>query len=279
MFFVLVSQYSFVSFAGEITVAVASNFMLPAKAIAEEFEKSTGHSVRLVFGSSGKIYAQIINGAPFDVFLSADQEKPTALIQSGKGVVNSQFTYASGKLVLWAPSKEKIETMSDAGISAAIENGSQDVQSNLLEQALINGYYQHLAMANPKLAPYGRAAQEVLEALFNKNKTTVNQKVVDKSKIVQGENIAQTFQFVSTGNAELGFVALSQVMKNNNIESGIAWVIPENLYSPVHQDAVLVIKSKEKDVANQFLVHLRNKKTEKIITSFGYSIPKIATKK
>jgi len=206
------------------------------------------------------------------VFLSADQEKPAALIQSGKGVSSSQFTYASGKLVLWALNKEKIETACNEK-----ENVSQDDLSHPLKRVLMSGGYQHLAMANPKLAPYGRAAQEVLEALFSGSETEIEiemgKEKINKSKIVQGENIAQTFQFVSTGNAELGFVALSQVMEDNKIISGIAWVIPEHLYSPVHQDAVLITRSRERDVANQFLAYLRNKKSEKIITSFGYSIP------
>ena len=185
--------------ADEVQVAVAANFTAPMKMIAAEFEKDSGHKVQLSFGSTGKLYAQIKNGAPFEVMLAADEKTPAKLEKEGAGVAGSRFTYAIGKLVLWSPKPGYVD-----------EKG----------EVLAKGDFKHVSIANPKLAPYGVAAIETLTAL----------KLLEsiEPKLVQGENIAQTHQFVATGNAELGFVALSQVMKGGKISEGSAWVIPSS---------------------------------------------------
>ncbi|MGI1679959.1 MAG: molybdate ABC transporter substrate-binding protein [Cellvibrionaceae bacterium] len=254
--FVLMSLFMFpvVSFSGEITVAVASNFINPMKVIAKEFEAETGHTVKLVFGSSGKIYSQIRHGAPFDVFLSADQDKPEKLVISGHAVEGTRFTYATGRLVLWAMNADQYGIM---------QNTPEELASNIFQSVIEVGDYKFLSMANPKLAPYGKAAQEVVEALTKGE--------LDTAKIVQGENIAQAFQFVYSGNADLGFVALSQVAKNNVIDVGFGWIVPETLHSPIHQDAVLIKQKDMSEVSQQFLDYLKKDSTKKIIRNFGYS--------
>jgi molybdenum ABC transporter, periplasmic molybdate-binding protein len=179
--------------------------------IAEAFEKSTGHKANLSFGSSGKFVSQFENGGPFEVFLSADDKGPIKLEQSGLAVPNTRFTYALGKLVLWSATPGLVD---DQG------------------QVLSKGGFKHIALADPKLAPYGAAAVEVMK----------NRGLFDKLQplFVQGENIAQTHQFVSTGNAELGFVAFSQVIDNGKIAGGSGWIIPSDLYKPIRQDAILM---------------------------------------
>lgn len=230
--------------AETIRIAVASNFTAPMQAIATQFEKSTSHTVQLAFASSGKFYAQISNGAPFQVFLSADQEKPQALLEKGYMVPGTRFTYALGTLALWSIKP---------GISAPL-------------QALKQQHYSKLALANPRFAPYGAAAVEVLKSL-DLDKTT-------RTKWVQGENIAQTFQFVSSGNAELGFVSVSQIMRNGHIVRGSVWLIPENDYSPIKQDAGLLTAGKESVAAKAFLQFLRGEQATRIIQSYGYRLPK-----
>ncbi len=239
--FILLYTVSAFSPAEEVTVAVASNFTTVAKALASQFEKETEHRVRLVFGSSGKIYAQIKNKAPFDLFFSADQAKPIALEKDGLAVPGSRFSYAVGSLVLW----------------------SADPQKEVGEEVLKHGdNFNKLALANPRLAPYGVAAVEVLENLGLLQAT--------EFKWVRGENIAQTYQFIGTGNAELGFVALSQVMENGRISRGKAWIIPEHLYQPIRQDAVLLEAGKQNAAAREFLQFVRKPKSRAIIESFGY---------
>jgi molybdate transport system substrate-binding protein len=234
---------SVISKADTTLVAVAANFTKPMTDIAEAFEKTTGHSAKLSFGSSGKFVAQIENGAPFEVFLSADDKAPAKLEQSGFAVANSHFTYAIGKLVLWSATANLV-----------------DAQGEILSK----GGFKHLALADPKLAPYGAAALEVL-----KNKNLLNKL---QPLFVQGENIAQTYQFVSTGNAELGFVALSQVIDNGKISSGSAWQIPENLYTPLHQEAVLLKKGEDNPAALALMQFLKSPEAKAIISKYGYSL-------
>ncbi|MDD2864421.1 MAG: molybdate ABC transporter substrate-binding protein [Methylococcales bacterium] len=225
-------------------VAVASNFTKPMTEIAAEFEKTTGHTAQLSFGSSGKFVSQFENGAPFEVFLSADDKSPAKLQQSGFAVEKSSFTYALGKLVLWSATANYVD---DKG------------------EILNKGGFQHLALADPKLAPYGAAAVEVLK---NKN-------VLDKLQplFVQGENISQTHQFISTGNAELGFVALSQVAENGKITNGSGWIVPANLYTPLKQDAVLLKTGEENPAAKALLEYLKTAPALAIIKKYGYNLP------
>jgi molybdate transport system substrate-binding protein len=232
------------SHAEATIVAVAANFTKPMTEIAELFEKTTGHSAKLSFGASGKFVAQIENAAPFEVFLAADDKNTAKLEQSGLAVANSHFTYAIGKLVLWSATANLV-----------------DDQGEILNK----GGFKHIALADPKLAPYGAAAIEVLK---NKNLLSKLQPL-----FVQGENIAQTYQFVSTGNAELGFVALSQVMENGKVISGSAWQIPENLYTPIRQDVVLLKKGEENPAAPALIAFLKSPEAQAIISKYGYGLP------
>jgi len=229
--------------AGEVQVAVAANFTAPMKLIAAEFERSSGHKVLLSFGGTGKFYAQIRNGAPFEILLAADAETPRRLEQEGLGVAGSSITYAVGKLALWS---------ADAGLVDA------------KGEVLTSGNYRHIAIASPKLAPYGAAAQQVLERLGLTTALT--------PKIVQGENIAQTYQFIKSGNAELGFVALSQVYAQGAVKEGSAWIVPAALYSPIRQDAVLLMKGKDNPAAAALLQFMRSEQAQAVIKSFGYDL-------
>ncbi|MGQ5521785.1 molybdate ABC transporter substrate-binding protein [Chitinimonas sp. PSY-7] len=228
--------------ADEVNVAVAANFQQPMQQIAQAFEQASGHRVRVSAGATGKLYAQIVNGAPFEVLLSADNETPERLDQEGLAVPNSRFTYAIGRLVLWSTKSEVVDAKGDV---------------------LRTGNFQHLAIANPKLAPYGRAAQETLQALGLTNQLT--------GRIVTGESIAQTHQFVATGNAELGFVAMSQVYAQGKLLSGSAWIVPDNLYQPIRQDAVLLKQGQNQPAAKALIQFLRSDVARKIISSYGYS--------
>lgn len=229
------------SAADEILVAVASNFIEPMTEIAERFSDETGHQVNLASGASGRFVAQIRNGAPFQIFLSADQERVSALIGSGHALAASRFTYATGALVLWSANEQLAITGLDA---------------------LTDLNYRRLALANPALAPYGRAAEEVL----------TNRLLLDatRSRWVQGENISQTFQFVSTGNAELGFVAASQVMDSAEIRQGSGWLIPQSYHSPILQDAVLLSSAEDCAACRELLDFLRSEASQRIITAAGY---------
>jgi len=224
--------------ADEIRVAVASNFADAAKSIARHFESSTGHKVILAYGSTGRHYAQIINGAPFDVFLAADAHRPDLLEKAGTAVAGSRFTYAVGKLVLWSP-----------------VNGYVDTNARVLQGMK----FRFLAIANPKLAPYGTAAREVLQAhgLWGRL----------KGRIVRGENIGQAFQYVKSGNAELGFIAYSQLKRTNQPIVGSTWVVPQMLYRPIEQQAVLL---KDGLVARSFLSFLRSDTAMQVIHDYGY---------
>jgi molybdate transport system substrate-binding protein len=227
--------------ADEIRVAVASNFSTTLGAIAQRFEAQTDHKIVLISGATGKHYAQIINGAPFDAFFAADSQRPEILDGEGIAVAGSRFTYALGKLVLWSP-----------------EAGYVDPQGHVLA----NEQFRYLAIANPKLAPYGRAAREVLHA------RNLDRELV--GRIVRGENIAQAFQFVASGNAELGLVALSQIQHPNRPVEGSWWEVPPALYSPIEQQAVLL---HENPVARAFLIFVRSPEALEIIHDYGYDTP------
>jgi len=241
--FILAFFGTVLAHAEEVQVAVAANFTAPMQKIAAEFEKDTGHKAQLAFGSTGKFYAQIKNGAPFEILLAADDTTPEKLEKEGAAVAGSGFTYAIGKLVLWS---SKAGFVDDKG------------------EVLKKGEFKHISIANPKLAPYGQAAIETLTAL----------KLLDaiQPKFVQGENIAQTHQFVATGNAELGFVALSQVMKEGKISEGSGWIVPSRLHQPIRQDAVLLVNGKGKPAAEALMKYIGSDKAKAVIQSFGYAL-------
>lgn len=237
----LVTTCSLGSHADDVRVAVASNFSAPMQAIAAQFERDTGHRVLLSLGSTGKFYAQIRNGAPFDVLLAADDKVPYRLESEQLGVAGSRFTYAIGTLVLWSEQEDFVD---DDG------------------KVLSNAKFNHLALANPKTAPYGAAAMATLRKLG------LDQALADR--FVQGENIAQTHQFVASGNAELGFVALSQVVDNGRISSGSAWVVPPRLHPPIRQDALLLAHGADSDAARQLMDYLRTEPATTVIKAYGY---------
>ncbi len=225
--------------AKEAKLAVAANFTEPVKEIAAAFEKETGHKVVLSFGATGQFYAQITQGAPFDVLISADRATPAKAIAVGHAVAGTAFTYAVGKLVLYSK--------------------SLDVASG--ESVLKAGAFNKIAIANPATAPYGTAGMETLKALGISDAL--------QPKIVQGNSIAQTFQFVDTGNAELGFVALSQVIF---VKEGSRWLVPQTLYAPIAQDAVLLKVGTDNVVAKAFLAYLKGAEARAVIEKFGYGV-------
>ena len=232
---------AFSAHAGEVSVAVAANFTAPMQKIANLFEQDTGHKATLAFGSTGRFYAQIKNGAPFDLLLSADDETPAKLAKEGLAVDASRFTYAIGKLALWSK-----------------QPGLVDAQGLVLK----SGTFDKIAVADPKLAPYGAAAVEVMTHLGVLNTL--------RPKFVQGENIAQTHQFVATQNAQLGFVALSQVMADGRLVEGSVWAVPATLYSPLRQDAVLLNKGQGNAAATALLQYLKGDKARAVIRGYGY---------
>lgn len=229
--------------ADEIQVAVAANFTAPATELAPVFEKQTGHKVKLSFGSTGAFYAQIKNGAPFDILLAADAKTPAKMEQEGIGVAGSAFTYAQGKLVFWSADAGKIDAKGEAFKAMKFEK---------------------CAVADPKLAPYGEAAYQTLEA--NKLHDAY------KPKFVTGNNIGKTFQFVKTGNAEVGFVALSQVYKNGKFTSGSGWIVPAEFYKPIKQDAVLLKHGEKSETAKAFMKFLQSDAANKVKLAYGYAI-------
>ncbi|WP_047301426.1 molybdate ABC transporter substrate-binding protein [Pseudomonas fluorescens] len=229
--------------ADEVQVAVAANFTAPIQAIAADFEKDTGHKLVAAYGATGQFYTQIKNGAPFEVFLSADDTTPEKLEREGDTVKGSRFTYAVGTLALWSA-----------------KDGYVDTKGEVLKK----NEYQHLSIANPKTAPYGLAATQVLEKLKLTEAT--------KAKIVEGQNITQAYQFVSTGNAELGFVALSQIYKEGKVTSGSAWIVPASLHDPIKQDAVILSKGKDNAAAKALVEYLKGPKAAAVIKSYGYQL-------
>ena len=233
------------SWSATVLVAVAANFSKPMTEIVSQFEKATGHSAKLSFGSSGKFVSQLENGGPFEVLLSADEKGPEKLEQAGLTVPNTRFVYALGKLVLWSATPNFVD---DEG------------------KILMTSNFKHLALADPKVAPYGAAAIDVLKKL----------KLFEKLQplFVQGENIAQTYQFISTANAELGFLALSQVIENGKIAGGSSWIIPDNLHAPIRQGAVLMKKGAENPAARALIDYLKSIPALAIINKYGYDLAK-----
>ena len=227
--------------AAEIKVAVASNFANVLKEIAIEFQKDTGHQLAITPGATGRFYAQISNGAPFDVFLSADDETPHKLAQEGKAIASSQFTYAIGRLALWSPNPEMIEKNADI---------------------LKTDKFKFIAIANAKVAPYGQAAVQTMQKLGVLTKI--------EPRVVQGESISQTYQFVSTGNAQVGFVALSQIVENGKIKTGSAWIVPEEMHEPLKQDAVVLQSCKHMSACQALIDYLKSEKAKKLMASYGY---------
>lgn len=229
--------------ADDVQVAVAANFTAPMQKIAAAFTRDTGHRAVLAFGATGKFYAQINNGAPFDILLAADDSTPARLEDEGTGVAGSRFTYAIGSLVLWSA-----------------REGYVDPQGRILA----DGDFRHLALANPKTAPYGAAALEALERLGLRERL--------QPRFVQGENIAQAHQFVASGNAELGFVALSQVTEDGRIARGSAWVVPADQHAPIRQDALLLRHGEGNPAAQALLDYLRGDTAAALIRAYGYEL-------
>jgi molybdate transport system substrate-binding protein len=229
--------------AADVQVAVAANFTAPIKDIAVQFEKDTGHRLVAAFGPTGGLYTQIKNGAPFEVFFAADSKTPAKLEAEGEIVPGSRFTYAVGKLVLWSSDEAYVD---DKG------------------EVLKKNAFKHVAIANPKTAPYGLAATQVLDKL--------GLTAAVGPKLVEGTNITQAYQFVSTGNAELGFVAMSQVSKDGKFTSGSAWVVPADLYDPIRQDAVILSKGKDSEAARALVNYLKGPKAAAVIRAYGYDL-------
>ena len=232
-----------VAHAAEVMVAAASNFMLPMKQIAQAFQQKTGHQAVISFGASGQLVAQIQNGAPFQVLLSADVALPLHLVNLGLAVQDTAFTYAIGQLVLWSSDPKLV-----------------DSQGEVLRKAS----FQRIARANPKLAPYGAAAVQVVERM--------GLQAALQHKWIQGENINQTHQFVASGNADLGFVALSQVGASASNATGSMWLVPSSWHDPLRQNAVLLSKGKDHVAAIALMAFLKTQTARDIIVKAGYRL-------
>ncbi len=228
--------------AEQALVAVAANFIPPFREIAMEFEHATGHQLQVAGGSSGSFYSQIKNGAPFDLFFSADAERPKLLEEEGLGVKDTRVTYAIGRLVLWSPNADFVK-------------GEETLHSNTLKR---------LAIANPKTAPYGLAATQTLK----------NLKLWEilQPHIVMGENIGQTMGFIESGNVQLGFVALSQVMNPKLKGQGSRWEVPPTLHEPISQDMILLTKGKDNPAAKALMEFMDGPRAKKIIERYGYEL-------
>ena len=229
--------------AGEVQVAVAANFAGPMARIGEAFTAATGHTLKLSTGATGKFYTQIISGAPFEVLLAADDETPKKLVAEGHALAGTNFSYALGKLVLWSA-----------------QPGFVDDQGAVLGADKV----KHVAIANPKVAPYGAAGQEVIQA------RGLTQALAPK--LVTGESIAQAYQFVATGNAEIGFVALSQVVVPGKPVAGSYWLVPSNLYGQIRQDAVLLKAGEKNPAAKALLDYLKSEPAKALIREHGYGL-------
>jgi molybdate transport system substrate-binding protein len=230
--------------AGEVRVAVAANFTAPMQEIVPLFEQASGHKASISFGSTGKFYAQIKQGAPYDVLISADSKTPKKLDGDGLTVDGSRFVYALGKLVLWSAQPGLVD---DKGA------------------VLRTGGYNKLAIGDPKLAVYGTAAQETMEELGLWKQV--------QGKLVRGENITQTYQFAASGNAQLGFIALSQITKDGKVSEGSWWVVPSHYYSPIEQSAVMLSSAKDAAAAQAFVAFLKGPQAAAVIRSYGYELP------
>ena len=229
--------------AAEVKVAVAANFAQAMKDIAPEFEKDTGHKLNLTQGATGKFYAQITNGAPFEVFISADDETPTKLVKEGKAVSGTQFTYAIGRLVLWSPD------------ALLVDQGGGVLKTDK---------FKFLSIANAKVAPYGRAAVQTMQKL--------GVLTAIEPRVVQGESITQAHQFVTSGNAQIGFVALSQVWESGKLKSGSAWIVPEAMHDQLKQDLVLLNPGKDSKAAQALVDYMKSEKAKKVIERYGYKL-------
>ena len=227
--------------ADVVQVAVAANFTAPARALAEVFARTTGHEAKLSFGATGAFYTQIKNGAPFDVLLAADNERPARLEKEGDTVPGSRFTYATGQLVLWSA-----------------KPGLVDDEGAVLK----HGQFGKIAIANPKNAPYGAAAVEAMNKL--------GLAAALQPKLVTGESIGQTFNFIATGNAELGFVALAQVLEGGKLKSGSMWVVPAQYHAPIIQDAVILNRAASNPAAKAWMELLKTPQSKALIRSYGY---------
>jgi len=232
------------SLAGEAMIAVASNFDRTARELEARFEETGIHSITIVSGSTGKLYAQIVNGAPFDAFLSADALRPSLLEAEGRAVEGSRFTYALGRLCLWSPDPRRVAM-----------DGMQTLRA---------GDFRRLAVANPRLAPYGAAALNTLRAY------ALDETLADR--LVMGENVGQAYSMVATGNAELGFVALAQVLTLHEAAAGSRWDVPADLHDPIRQDAVLLRHGESNTAAAGFLRFMRSPEGRRLIQSFGYEV-------
>lgn len=230
--------------SGEALVAVAANFSAAAERIQIDFENSHDHKIKLVSGSTGKLYAQIVNGAPFDVFLAADSARPERLEAEGHAVAGSRFTYALGRLVLWT-----------AGSKLESSNGIEVLKA---------GMFRRLAIANPELAPYGVAAIQFLD--------DANLYEALNEKIVMAENVGQAFALVASGNAELGLVSLSYARSAAGTKLGSVWQVPDEQYDPIRQDAVLVKRAKENEAAKSFMMFLHSDRAKSVIKELGYGV-------
>lgn len=239
---VTLASYSPRACCHEALVGVAANFAEAGQELKTHFELNSPHFITLVTGATGQLYAQISNGAPFDMLLAADQVRPSRLVDQGYALADSRFTYALGTLTLWSVDPKYPG------------DNAQDV--------LRAGEFRHLAIANPDLAPYGVAAQQVLLSLGLRESL--------QEKIVQGQNVAQTFSLVATGNAELGLVALSHVISRRNESGGVRWDLPAELYSPIRQDAVLLARGADNPAARSFHAFLQSQQAKSIITHHGY---------
>lgn len=228
---------------GEVSVAVAANFTAPMQKIAAAFEQATGHKAVLSFGSTGRFYAQVKNGAPFQVLLSADDETPLRLEKEGLAVAGTRFTYATGRLVLWSPAP-----------------GAVDDKGEVLRRPDTG----RVAVADPRVAPYGAAAMETL------NKMGLAQSLAPR--LVQGESIAQAHQFVASGNAAMGFMALAQVMVDGRIGKGSAWLVPASLHTPIRQDAILLATGRDNPAAAALLAFMKRDAARAIIRAHGYEL-------
>jgi molybdate transport system substrate-binding protein len=235
--------FSAVSLAEQAQIAVAANFAEPIKAIAAVLEKTTGHTLSVTLGATGKLYAQIKNGAPFDVLLAANTAAPTALEKDGLAKAGSSFTYANGKLVLWSADAAKVDAKGDV---------------------LKGSGFRKLAYANPKTAPYGEAAVQAIDKL--------GLTAALSAKLVQGESIGQAYNFVHTGNAEIGFVAMSQVLEGGKLKSGSMWVVPQSLYQPIQQNAVLLQHGANNPAAAALVKLLQSPNIKDLIRSYGYQL-------
>jgi molybdate transport system substrate-binding protein len=235
--------YQGTALAGEAQVAVAANFAEPMRAIAAVLQKTTGHTLKVTLGATGNLYAQIRNGAPFDVLLAADTKTPEKLEAEGLSQPGSRFTYATGKLVLWSADPSRV-----------------DAQGNILKSPNLG----KVAYANPRIAPYGAAAAQVMDRM--------GITAALSPRLVQGESIGQTFHFVYTGNADVGFVAMSQVLEGGKLKSGSMWVIPQNLYDPIAQGVVVLQRASGNEAAQALVTLLKSPNIKALIRSYGYDL-------